>query len=145
MIDGVRVREIAVDFRKRRSCAADHVVIEMLRELDSDIWETIAELFSIQADESLDRGHGECLDYTAGHHGQEKEWQAHDAWFPSDCDAADYFPALLKDVATTGGRVLCNHDVVRNTDMSRVGRPMKWCGCSDDLWNRPRNGKIRCS
>ena len=36
------------DFRKRTSCAADHVVIEMLGELASDIWETIASCFQFR-------------------------------------------------------------------------------------------------
>ena len=45
MIDGGRVREITWAFRKRTSCADDHVVIEMLRELDADIWEMIARCF----------------------------------------------------------------------------------------------------
>ena len=35
-------------FRKRTSCAADLVVIEMLRELDSDVWETIANCFQFR-------------------------------------------------------------------------------------------------
>ena len=48
MIDGGRVSEISFDFLKRTSCAADHVVIEMLRELDSDIWETIASCFQFR-------------------------------------------------------------------------------------------------
>ena len=48
MIDGDRVREIAFDLRKHTSCAADHVVIEMLRELDSDIRETIASCFQFR-------------------------------------------------------------------------------------------------
>ena len=48
MIDGVRVREIAFNYRKRTSCAADHVVIEMLRELGSDIWETIASSYQFR-------------------------------------------------------------------------------------------------
>ena len=119
MIGGDRVREVAFDFRKSTSCAADHVV------------------------ELLDRGHGECVENAAGHHGQEKEWQAHDAWFPSDCAAADHLPAVLRCSNCRKG--LCNQDMVRNTDMSLVGKPMKWCGCSDEWWNKPRNGKYRFS
>ena len=34
---------------------------------------------------------------TAGHHGQETEWQAQDVQFQSDCHAADYLPSLLQD------------------------------------------------
>ena len=37
-----RVREAASAFRKRTSCADDHLVIEMLRELDEDVWEKLA-------------------------------------------------------------------------------------------------------
>ena len=37
MIDGAQVREFAFDSRKRTSFAADRVVIEMLRELVSDM------------------------------------------------------------------------------------------------------------
>ena len=45
MIDGERVREITWAFRKGTSCAEDHIVSEMLRELDADIWETSARCF----------------------------------------------------------------------------------------------------
>ena len=38
-----------------------------------------SELFSVQTDESLDRGCMRCVDTTAGHHGQEKESQTHNA------------------------------------------------------------------
>ena len=48
MIDGERVWEIAFAFRKRTSCAEDQVVIEMLRELDTYIWETIASCFQFR-------------------------------------------------------------------------------------------------
>ena len=48
MIDGERVREIALAFQKRTSCAEDQVVIEMLREIDADIWETIASCFQFR-------------------------------------------------------------------------------------------------
>ena len=44
-IDSERVRDAAYAFRKRTSCADDHLVIEMLRELDQDIWETLARCF----------------------------------------------------------------------------------------------------
>ena len=44
-IDGQRVTEAAYAFRKRTSCADDHLVIEMLRELDEDIWDTLANCF----------------------------------------------------------------------------------------------------
>ena len=47
-IDSQRVREAAYAFRKRTSCADDHVVIEMLRELDDDIWETLAKCFQFR-------------------------------------------------------------------------------------------------
>ena len=40
-IGSERVRDAAYAFRKRRSCADDHWVIEMLRELDQDTWETL--------------------------------------------------------------------------------------------------------
>ena len=45
MIDGERIREVAWAFRKRTSCAEDQILIEMLRELDSDIWDKIASCF----------------------------------------------------------------------------------------------------
>ena len=41
LIDGERIREITWAFRKRTSCAEDQVVMEMLRELVSDVWDTI--------------------------------------------------------------------------------------------------------
>ena len=37
---------------------------------------------------------------------QEKGWQAHDAWFPSDCDAADYLPAHSKTLQQLAGGAL---------------------------------------
>ena len=103
MIDGVRVSEIAFAFRKRTSCAADHVVIEMFGVLDTDIWETIASCFQFRLMNHWTED-TESVWKTQLVTSQEKEWQAHDAWFPSDCDAADYLPALPKDVAATGGR-----------------------------------------
>ena len=33
--------------RKRTSCAEDHLVIEMPRKLDGDIWETLAKCFQL--------------------------------------------------------------------------------------------------
>ena len=47
-IDSQRVREAAFAFRKRTSCGEDHVVMEMLRELDEDIWETLARCFQFR-------------------------------------------------------------------------------------------------
>ena len=40
--------EAAYAFRKRTSCADDHLVIEMLRELDDDMWETLAKCFQFR-------------------------------------------------------------------------------------------------
>ena len=48
MIDCGRVRESAFDLGKRTSCAADFVVIETLRDFDSDIWETISSCFQFR-------------------------------------------------------------------------------------------------
>ena len=44
-IDSKRVREAAYAFRKRTSCAEDHLVIEMLRGLDENMWQTLARCF----------------------------------------------------------------------------------------------------
>ena len=55
-IDSQRVREAAFAFRERTSCAEDHLVIEMLRELDDDIWETLAKCFQFRLAEPLDGG-----------------------------------------------------------------------------------------
>ena len=91
-------------FRKRTSCAADLVVIEMLRELDSDVWETIANCFQFRLLNHWTEDTDSVWKNTAGHHGQEKEWQAHDVGFPSGCDAPDCLQALLKDVVAAGER-----------------------------------------
>ena len=40
-VDAERVREITWMFRKKTSRADDHVVIEMVRELEMDIWEEL--------------------------------------------------------------------------------------------------------
>ena len=47
-IDSQRAREAAFAPGKRASCAEDHLVIEMFRELDEDIWETLAKLFQFR-------------------------------------------------------------------------------------------------
>ena len=47
-IDSKRVSDAAYAFRKRTSCAEDHLVIEMLRKLDDDIWETLAKCFQFR-------------------------------------------------------------------------------------------------
>ena len=46
-IDAERVREITWTFRKRTSSADDHVVIEMLRELEMEMWWKIAQCFRL--------------------------------------------------------------------------------------------------
>ena len=53
-IDAERVREVTWAFRKRTSCGDDHLVIEMLRELDMDIWSKICEMFPVHIAEKLD-------------------------------------------------------------------------------------------
>ena len=55
MIDGERVLEITWAFRKRTSCAEDQVVIEMLSELDMDMWEK-CKLLSVQTVKLLAEG-----------------------------------------------------------------------------------------
>ena len=47
-IDSERVRDAAYSLRRRTSCADEHLVIEMLRELDEDIWETLAKCFQFR-------------------------------------------------------------------------------------------------
>ena len=45
--DSLRVREITYDaFCWRTSCAEDHLVTEMMGELDEAIWEKLADLFN---------------------------------------------------------------------------------------------------
>ena len=46
--DAERVREISWTFTKRTSSADDHVVIEMLRELEMEIWWKIAQCFQLR-------------------------------------------------------------------------------------------------
>ena len=75
------------------------------------------------------------MEYTAGNHGQEKEWQARNAWFPADCHVADDLVSTLRHCSNWRGR-LCTQDVDRSTATSLVDRLMKWCGCSDGWWNR---------
>ena len=47
-IDSERVRDAACAFRKRTPCADDHLVIEMLRELVEDTWETLSRCFQFR-------------------------------------------------------------------------------------------------
>ena len=47
-IPEVRIQEIAFAFRKRTSCVEYQVVIEMLREFKTDLWETIASCFQFR-------------------------------------------------------------------------------------------------
>ena len=79
------------------------------------------------------------MEYKAGNHGQEKEWQAHNARFPPDCHVADDLLSLFTDAAASG------EDVDRSTATSLVDKLMKWCGCSDGLWNGLLSGKFRFS
>ena len=95
-IDSERVRDAAYAFRKRTSCADDHLVIEMLRELDQDIWET---LLPVQTAEPLDEKSGHAVGTAVGY---EKEKQVDDERVPPDCHAADCVPAFFKDPAAFG-------------------------------------------
>ena len=47
-VDSQRVEEAAYALRKRTSCADDHLVIEMLRELEDDTWRTLAKCFQFR-------------------------------------------------------------------------------------------------
>ena len=42
------------------------------------------------------------MENTADHHGQEKEWQAHDARFSPNCHAANDLSSLLQGTAAIG-------------------------------------------
>ena len=81
--DSQRVSEAAFAFRKTTSRAEDHLVIEMLRELHDDTWET--------------------LEKVAGYDGQQKERQVDDERVPPNCNARDVVPFVIKDPATVGG------------------------------------------
>ena len=66
LVDGERVQEVAFTWRKRTSRAEDHVVIEMLRELDSDFWETVASCFQFRL---MNHGCRQFVETTAGYYG----------------------------------------------------------------------------
>ena len=101
-IDSERVRDAAYAFRKRTSCADDHLVIKMLRELDQYTRETLASV-PVQTAEPSDGGSGHDVGTAADRNGQEKEWQTHNEWFPPDCHAADNVQVVLKSATTVGG------------------------------------------
>ena len=69
--------------------------VQKTRELDSDVWETIASCFRLTLMNHWAEDVDKPWKTTARHHGQEKEWQAHHARLPSDCHAADCLPSLL--------------------------------------------------
>ena len=92
-LDGQRVKA-AYAFRKRTSCADDHLVIEMLRELDEDTWETL-----VQTAEPLDGRSGHAVGKTGGY----ENGKLHNERLPPNCHATNDVPVVLKSVATVGG------------------------------------------
>ena len=96
------------------------------------------DLFPVQVDESLD---GQVVEKTAGHHGQVKEWQAHNARFPSDGHAADYLQSLLQDFAAIGGR----SSAIKTWSIWSMAAGSRNGGCPDGWRNRPRSGKFQSS
>ena len=141
MIDGERVREIAFAFRKRTSCAEDQVATEMLRELDSDIWETIASCFQFRL---MNRWTEDT----------DKLWKTQLVTMVKKNNGKltmrvfrpiAMLPTIYRLYSKTlehWRKGLCNQDVVHSTVTSLAGRLTKWCGCSDGWWNRLRSGKF---
>ena len=85
----------------------------MLRQLDSDIWETIASCLQFRLMNHWTED-TESVN-TAGHHGQEKELP--NAMLPT------VYWLYSKTLQQLAGGAL-------QSRRGPVGRPMKWCGCS---------------
>ena len=134
MIDCARVREIAFEFRKRTSCAGDQIVIEMLRELDPDIWETITSCFQFRlfnhwTEETEELWKTQQITMVKKKNGK--------LTMRGFCPIA-MLPAIYRVYSKTlqqlAGQAL----------RSRRG-PQYWCGCSDGQWSRPLSGKFPSS
>ena len=133
-----RVRENAFDFRKRTSRAEDQVVIEMLRELDSDMWETIASCFQFRLITGP-RRQACCGKHSGSPWSRKRTANSRRAVFArSPCCRRFTASTSKKHCSNWRGR-LCNQDGVRSMDMPLVGSRMKWCGCSDE-WCGTGNG-----
>ena len=87
-------------FRKRTSCAEDHLVIEMFRELDEDIWETLANCFQFR---SLNHW---TEDEDVGYDGQDKERQVDDERVPPNCNAPVDLPPFSKILQQLAGQAV---------------------------------------
>ena len=97
-IDSQRVREAAYAFRKRTSCADDHLVIEMLRELDDDMWETLAKCFHCRLLNHWTEG-GHAVSWL---HGCQTAMRG----FRPNCNAPDDVPFVFKDLQQLVGQAI---------------------------------------
>ena len=97
------MRDAAHAFRKRTSCADDHQVIEMLRELNQDIWETLARCFLFRLlnlwTEDQDMLWARQLVTMV----KKMNGKLTMRGFPPDCHAADDVQVVLKNATTVGG------------------------------------------
>ena len=121
LIDGERVREIAWAFRNRTWCVEDQIVIEMLRELDSDIWSTLVS----------------CFQHRLLNHWTEATDKL------SNMQLVTMVKEKKRKQQLTGQAPQSR----RSPQFGHVpvAKPMKWCGCSDEWRSRPQSDKFRYS
>ena len=79
-------------------------MIEMLRELDADIWDTIACCFRYRLLHHWTEGDDQMWKAQLVTMVKKKEWTAGNERFQTDCDVADNLPYILQDAAAIGGR-----------------------------------------
>ena len=88
-----RVREAAGAFKKRTSCADDH----LLREVDEDIWETLANCFQFRLLNHRTEDHNMLWARQLVTMVQKKERQTHNERIPPNCHAPnDVLVVLIK-------------------------------------------------
>ena len=102
-IDSERVRGSVYAVRKRTSCADDHLVIEMLREMDLDVWETLARRFQFRMLNHWSEDQDMMWVGTTAFDGHEKNWETHKERSPPDCHSADDVQVVLRSVTTVCG------------------------------------------
>ena len=107
-------------FGREHRCAEDHVVIETLRELDADTWDTVACCFRYRILNHWTEGGDQMWRTQLVTMVKKKTWKIYNERIPTDCDAANCLPYIYHDAAGIGGR----HTAVK-----------EW----SSVWTRPRS------
>ena len=143
-IDSERVRDAAHTFRKRTSCADDHLVIEMLRELDEDMWETLAKCFEFRLLNHRTEDQDKLWARQLATMVKKKNGKLTMRGFRSIAMLPTMYRLHSKVLQQLAGQAI-HPGTARNMAMSLVDKPMKWSSSCAEWLSKRTNGGYQSS